>query len=193
MLHNFVFKVTISLEVIEMKSFEDIDNKAIELFNNGMSLTKIAKELHVDRICLTQRLKKRGIIVIRDNARKYTVDNAFFNNIDTENKAYWLGFLYADGSLASGYGRYVIDVGLSSKDENHLQKFLNDLKSDYPIYKRNIKLNNKFHPSSRVCIFSKQLHQSLIKYGCIPAKTYDLHIPKLQNQLMKHFIRGIFD
>lgn len=32
--------------------------------------------------------------------RKYDVNKEYFTDIDTENKAYWLGFLWADGSIA---------------------------------------------------------------------------------------------
>lgn len=31
--------------------------------------------------------------------KKYTCDSTFFNVIDTEEKAYWLGFLMADGFI----------------------------------------------------------------------------------------------
>ena len=44
-----------------------------------------------------------------------------FEIIDTEEKAYWLGFLYADGSVSSTDNR--IELGLAEKDLNHIEKF----------------------------------------------------------------------
>ena len=47
---------------------------------------------------------------------KYKCNDNFFKNIDTEEKAYWLGVLYADGNVSknsSGTGQ----VFLSSKDK----------------------------------------------------------------------------
>ena len=44
-----------------------------------------------------------------------------FEKIDTEEKAYWLGFLYADGSVGSKDDR--IELGLAEKDFHHIEKF----------------------------------------------------------------------
>ena len=43
-----------------------------------------------------------------------------FQQIDSNNKAYWLGFLAADGSVKGNE----LSIGLSSKDRGHLAKFL---------------------------------------------------------------------
>ena len=32
--------------------------------------------------------------------QKYSLNDDYFSVIDNEHKAYWLGFLYADGSLS---------------------------------------------------------------------------------------------
>ena len=44
-----------------------------------------------------------------------------FETIDTEEKAYWLGFMYADGYI--GASRYSVGINLSLKDIDHLKKF----------------------------------------------------------------------
>ena len=60
----------------------------------------------------------------------------FFENIDTEEKAYWLGFMYADGYIISNNGRYgqeQIGITLSTKDLGHLEKFKQSIEATNPI------------------------------------------------------------
>lgn len=42
----------------------------------------------------------------------------YFENIDTEEKAYWLGFLYADGYVNANEDK--IELCLAEKDFHHL-------------------------------------------------------------------------
>lgn len=54
-----------------------------------------------------------------------------FENIDNEEKAYWLGFLYADGSVGST--DYRVELGLAEKDLEHIKKFKNFIGLDNKI------------------------------------------------------------
>ena len=111
-----------------------------------------------------------------------------FEIIDTEEKAYWLGFLYADGSVGSTDNR--IELGLAEKDLNHIEKF-----------KEFIGVPNKisYRPqtkSYRYIFKSIPCKEDLIKQGCMPKKSLILKFPTEQqvpNYLIKHFIRGYFD
>ena len=111
-----------------------------------------------------------------------------FEIIDTEEKAYWLGFLYADGSVSSTDNR--IELGLAEKDLNHIEKF-----------KEFIGVPNKisYRPqtkSYRYSFKSIPCKEDLIKQGCVPKKSLILKFPTEQqvpNYLIKHFIRGYFD
>lgn len=55
-------------------------------------------------------------------------DDFYFHVIDTEHKAYWLGFLYADGFVDKNRNR--ISLALNSNDEHHILKFISDIKSE---------------------------------------------------------------
>ena len=79
-------------------------DRAKELYNQGKSLRSIADQLGVDRKKLSKKFKEDGITIrdpyknsIRKAKRFKEVDESIFEIIDTEEKAYWLGFLYADG------------------------------------------------------------------------------------------------
>ena len=111
-----------------------------------------------------------------------------FEIIDTEEKAYWLGFLYADGSVSSTDNR--IELGLAEKDLNHIEKF-----------KEFIGIPNKisYRPqtkSYRYSFKSIPCKEDLIKHGCVPKKSLILKFPteeQVPEHLIRHFIRGYFD
>lgn len=126
---------------------------------------------------------------------KYCINQDYFENIDNEWKAYWLGFLYADGCVIKenkdGKGRYSVSLGLKQEDRAHIQKFVNSLQSDNKI--RDYKTNYKNCMASRVSIYNKKICEDLISWGCVPQKTFVLKFPNLPNNLIRHFIRGYFD
>ena len=79
---------------------------------------------------------------------KYYYNKDFFNKIDTEEKAYWLGFLYADGCIVTRskckkVTPMSLELVLSSIDINHLYKFLNSLESNIEIKNKIVELNGK--------------------------------------------------
>lgn len=129
---------------------------------------------------------------------KYTSNLKFFENIDTEEKAYWIGFLYADG-----YVRYTkrnggeLRLKLSAKDVDHLLKFRNTINSNskFTYSTSKVKYNGIYSISDSVCfsIYSKKIVDDLHKHGCVNAKTNLIRFPKLDDTLKYHFIRGYFD
>lgn len=115
----------------------------------------------------------------------------FFDKIDTEEKAYWLGFIYADGNITKK--KDVFNLGLQIKDKNHLQKLASIFNKPIKISEE-IRRGKMFQKGTlRVC--STYLCNSLISKGIIPRKTYidsDVfcHVP---DELLRHFIRGNMD
>jgi DNA-binding transcriptional regulator WhiA len=170
--------------------------KWLNLYNNGVSATKIAKEYGIHVTTVTRGIKRIGGIIkpATETHRKYHLNENVFELIDTEEKAYWLGFLYADGSVGIEKYSKTIKLELKEDDYQHLVKFINFLQADYPIRKSRSKINNKFYYHFGVRISSPKLVDDLIKYGCVPNKTYLLKdLPDIDNTLMRHFIRGYFD
>ncbi len=127
------------------------------------------------------------------NKRKYKLDEHIFDKIDTPAKAYWLGYLYCDGSI------YVHSctpqVNLHSKDLDVVQKFHNFLKTNRPIYHTNNILQGRKYTGHEQYANSRHLVDTLGTYGIIPRKTYDhsvsVYIPK--GNLEHHFWRGCID
>jgi hypothetical protein len=116
---------------------------------------------------------------------------SFFDVIGTEIKAYWLGFIMADGCVlwsekSSNYGLQVV---LQSRDIDHVAMLERDLGgSRWPEIIPRTK-------SAKLVWYSKYLAQRLIELGVCPRKSYveDLPAPKFPENLARHFWRGLFD
>jgi hypothetical protein len=120
---------------------------------------------------------------------KCKFNHNFFSDINTENKAYWLGFLMADGCIIDKVksGSLQLSIRLSKRDLTHLKKFHEDIDS---LNKIGFGKHNDIYSSHS----SDILCNDLIKLGCTPRKSLTLMFPQtIPDDLMNHFIRGYFD
>jgi len=128
--------------------------------------------------------------------RKYNYDADFFESIDTEEKAYWLGFLYADGYVSKTSAintSYTVGIDLMRSDENHLKKFNKSINGNFELVYRERERWNKIHSICSIRVYCKKMVEDLINNGCTYNKTFDIKMPILQEHLIRHFIRGFFD
>lgn len=114
-----------------------------------------------------------------DMNRIYDIKHDYFDNINTEAKAYWLGFLFADGCV---YNNQTI-IHLQMGDLGHLTKLKDEISPNTSI--KHIKITN----SVRLVFSSVSLSERLKQLGM---ETKD-RIPNIENDLKHHFIRGLFD
>jgi hypothetical protein len=129
--------------------------------------------------------------------RKYTLNENYFDSIDTEDKAYFLGLLNADGCNAG----LTVRIALQEQDVDILNKFKYYINSDSPLRVREshklIKNNKEYTCKQQYLLLlnSRYLCNRLSNLGCVPAKSLILKFPKehLSDDLVKHFIRGYFD
>lgn len=122
-------------------------------------------------------------------ARKiYFYNDDFFENIDSEKKAYFLGLLYADGYINDiGHNCYV-ELTLLKNDEYILYEFLRALESNRNV----VRIKNDTY--SRIIINSKKIVNDLKQLGCINKKTKILKFPtNIDEKYVHHLIRGYFD
>ena len=124
--------------------------------------------------------------------RKYQFDENYFQYVDTEKKAYFLGLLFADGYLWDGKNAYV-GISLMEKDYKVLEILRNDIKSNYSIAYR--KASDEEHSDSvYLQINSKQFNSNLKQWGMHQNKTNTIQFPYgIPIYLYPHFIRGYFD
>lgn len=163
---------------------------AFDMYKEGKSISEIARQLGVNRKTLSKYLKNTFKLKIRQDGKK-SVDDYYFNNIDTAEKAYWLGFLYADGCVSKNNK---IEFGLQDADKDNVFYFKNAIKSAHAISKKIVFNNDKKFVNWRISFTSKIMASDLKRNGCIPQKTYSIQFPTdLSQELMYHFIRGYTD
>ena len=173
----------------------DLDLDIIPKYNQGISLSKLAKEYNTTIQTLSKKLKERGIEIInRQNTTKFNEN--IFDSIDTEEKAYWLGFIFADGYISSR--DYGFEISLSIIDVEHLIKFNKFMQHNKDNVKIGIsKCGNKEFERCRWGIVNKHLWNILNNYGCTPRKSNTLLFPNIDifkdKSLIIPFIRGYFD
>lgn len=166
------------------------------------SIAKTALKYGINKKTLTRYLKERNIPIIQ-NFGAYSINEKVFEKIDSEEKAYWLGFLYADGFVGAKNNQIGLDVAL--KDINHLEKYKQFLQWDgeIKIYKEhqfgskeNYNKSGEEMYACRITVTNKKLHEDLIKLGCIPNKSLILQFPseeQVPKEFQLAFIRGYFD
>ena len=178
-------------------------------YNQGSSTYTIAKQLGISQTAVWRTLKRNGIPrrSTSQAVRKFSVNECFFDSIDTEEKAYWLGFLLSDGGIYQNspsyygiqrktriYGR--LECILQTRDQPHLEKLKEALGSNHPIKLKKIKFKNfKEHVGSRLAIVSKRLVEPLLRNGWIEFKKRGIVkiLDDVRDDLKLHLVRGMID
>mgnify|MGYP001629097378 FL=1 len=158
--------------------------------NNNYSLKQLGKEFGCNYATIRNLLNKHHI-KSRGSKQGYPRNEFYFNKIDAPEKAYWLGFLYADGCVHSNSYEVSVDI----TDREHIEKFQ---KAIGAINHKITIINDKRWKNAKTLyqfsIKDKQLHEDLIKWGCIPQKSLKIDkIPNIPRDFVSHFIRGYFD
>jgi DNA-binding transcriptional regulator WhiA len=166
---------------------------SIECSNNSKRVEHIRNCEKCGKIftCNNIAIIKRGNAIFCSHtcsSRKYNFNQNYFDNIDTPNKAYILGFLFADGNVNKKQTEMTIK--LHNRDINLLEKIKLEMKSEHPI-KKIIQKNKEDQVSFRIS--SIYLCKKLISHGVVPNKTFIIEFPELKEDLVRHFIRGYFD
>ena len=166
----------------------------IKLNNSGYTQREMAKILNVHRRTIQKHLKKLGLSTPNYHNR-LKFDNTVFDNINTEEKAYWLGFLYADGSVSSTSNN--VEISLKGEDIEHLNKYKQFLKHSSEVKIGISKCAGKTFSRCRFCVTDKYFKKRLTELGCIPNKSLTLSFPDLSifslPELVYPFIRGYVD
>ena len=166
-------------------------NKAIQLFKEEKSSKEISEILNISKRALIRNLDKLGYNFDRSvSMQKYTLKRDYFKQIDNQEKAYWLGLIYADGS--NKVSRNVFVLGLKQEDNYILKLLKQDLNSNVPIKIAKDKRGNG-QDFYRLEIYNKQFCLDLLKQGVFENKTSILKAPILNENLVYSFIRGYFD
>lgn len=167
----------------------------VKEYKDGKSLGFLAKKYGISTNSVKNCLKVHNVEFDSSRVRSRNIEFNInkFEKIDSEEKAYWLGFMYADGYVCDK--KYTIELQLQEKDYDHVVKFANFLELDTSAIRRKTNsVGDKKFISYRVSVRSKKMFNDLVNLGCIPRKSLIIKYPKnLGKRYMKHFIRGVFD
>lgn len=183
---------------------ENVQKQICELYQSGKSIKSIMNELGLGRSSVLKYLKKYKINVINAGnfKRKYSLDENIFEEIDSFEKAQFLGLLYSDGSM-SKYNKN-ISLRLREDDIDFLERWRSEfLKTEKPILfscreKMTSPSNGKEYSTpykmAILDITSHKVYNDLLKIGLMPNKTKEnLKMPDLKEELKPAFILGLFE
>lgn len=176
------------------EKYAQIDEQLPQLINEGKTTQEIIEILQISKSSIFRRCKKLGLNIPNyHNSLKF--DNTVFDKIDSEEKAYWLGFLFADGNVSSTNN--TVSISLKGEDINHLEKFKIFLNASNDVKLCTQKINNKEYSICKFFVCNKHFKETLVNLGCFPRKSLILQFPQLnifeQDDLVYHFIRGYVD
>lgn len=189
------------VECIEKKNYkkyiftEKQKDLIVDLYNKMGSSVDVGTLFGVGHKVITKVLDEKGIKRTAAKRRQYKINEHYFDVIDTPNKAYILGFLYADGSNTISKG--TIAMSLEENDKDILEQIRKEIESERPLefldYSNKHDFGYTYKNQYRLLLFSAHMCKALESHGMVPNKSLVLKFPTLDKNLISHFIRGYFD
>lgn len=172
-----------------MLKLENKKDIILELLDSGLNVAQIANNLNEYQQAVRNVIKKyrpeKSFILNQGIASTY------FSKIDTHEKAYFLGFIAADGALvkSSTGNTYELTITIHSRDKYILEEFRSQLKCEHTV--RDLNRDNLV----RFSISNKNLTNDLINLGIVPNKSLilDSFQDKIPNEFFNSFLLGYFD
>ena len=121
---------------------------------------------------------------------KYSLNERFFDEIDSEEVAFFTGLLLADGHISESEGGSV-SIELQDRDVDVLEKLKGALNYTGPVLRRQRKSDGRFYV--KLCVNNGSLVRALRVHGVVPRKTFIASAPKIRLDLQRHFWRGMVD
>jgi hypothetical protein len=181
---------------------EEKQVKILELYNSGMSTTKMADVVNIGQRDIAKYLEKYNVELRTTDFynRRYTVDHDYFEKINTFEKAQILGMLAADGYTEKI--KNTVNLGLKEQDKYYVEwvnkclgsnspVYISQYKSDLP-HGKNAFSHREDHYKMTVC--SPKMKKDLEQWGIIHRKTWSNHsLPPLDKEFWGAYILGYFE
>jgi hypothetical protein len=186
------------------KELSRTDQEIITLYNKGTSLTELAALCGCKSYCPIKRCLLRHAVPLRAKGklrptRSLSINEYYFKEIDSHEKAYWLGYIYADGCLQKSNKACTrpnkLSFCINTADRELLDRLTGALNSNHKIVDRKTydKRTKHTYNQSIVQITCSNLVETIIDKGITVNKSYDCKFPDIKEEFQASFIRGIFD
>jgi len=153
----------------------------IKLYQSGLSMMKIANQLKISSKTVYDVLKINNI---ESRRKHHKINEAYFDNPNIEQSAYWAGFIAADGYIYNPSN--CVRIELNIKDRQHLEILGNNIGKNVTDYPK--------HNSCKLTISSKKIVSKLQEYNIIQNKSLTLQFPtNIDKDYIHHYIRGYID
>lgn len=184
----------------EWKQYWDKDWLYDQHVNQKKTIRQIADELDVNPKTVSYFKYKHKIKTPREvrysGVSKYTCNFNYFKEIDSEHKAYWLGYILADGGIEKmNCNSKRLNFCIQRSDSPHLEKFKDAIESSHPISFGSTSITTHgTYENATLRIASTELCDSLMTHNILPNKSMVEKMPTaVPPELMKHFWRGVID
>jgi hypothetical protein len=162
----------------------------VSSYTQGESAQSIAKRYGTSYQVIQPVLVKQGITLrsLRQANKRQTCNDRFFQVIDSEEKAYWLGFLAADGCVTQGKksgDSPRVTLNLAKRDHGHVVKLKQALQASQMV--------SESERSCSLTITSAEMVLDLAMHGIVPRKTFSTKPAQVAPELARHYWRGVFD
>jgi len=164
-------------------------------YKNGLSQVEISKIYNCSNATISNLLKRNAVKIRsrENNRRQININVDYFENIDSHEKAYILGYMIADGNI--GKNLNAIKFTCKKEDMEILEKLKEELGSEHKISIQKYG-KNSFKPDAEKAVFvfsSKKMKEDLNNLGIFPNKTKTVCVPKIDDVFVNSLILGIFD
>ena len=178
---------------MRIKEMSDELTNEILLQCSKKSLVDVANAYNTTPITIRKILKNSGIKLKKSrlNMSHLALKVDYFKEIDSNEKAYWLGFICADGNVKKTNDK----VTLTSKDLEAIKGFRKSIGSEHSIgeFKKFDKRTNKVYTGYSLQIGNELFTAYLINLGVTSNKTNVLGFPEIDEKYYSYFIAGLFD
>lgn len=188
-----VYGIACKLKITHNNRWEKEKENIIEDYNNGASFDFLGDKYGHYESNIRKKLKEWGILIRSQSEanRRYSLNESFFEKIDTHEKAYFLGLLYADGNvnINKKNSKSAVQISLKNEDKYILETLKEKMNFGGKLYNDRNKYTKLIVNSIKIC-------NDVQKLGLEPRKSFTLKFPT-ENQVplrfINSFILGVFD
>lgn len=175
------------------RAWTDGEIEFLKKHYRDMTYKELSFHLQRSKSAIDLKINKLGLV-----KSKYSYDKDFFENIDSEEKAYWLGFIMADGCvfINDETNSCELSIKLQAGDANHLRKFNKSINGNIPvnIFEDLCNLNQQISVQCQIRLYSEKIVYDLMRFGVIPNKSLVKKFPSnIPNEFMWSYVRGYYD
>lgn len=141
-------------------------------YNKNQNVKELSVMFNISQGSMRAALHKFGVqtkLTCEKQKEIYPRNSRYFQTIDSPDKAYWLGFLYADGGITDSGAVHRVRINLAEHDYNHLIKFRKAIGAINTPIKKTIKVvDGKEYKGYYIAFSDKEMVRDLISKGCFP-------------------------